>query len=74
METRESYQTININLKKILTSLKKENYSLLDIYTDNNYLLSDFIASQKSKTQESKSQKSHYLRSQLLPDTKIFDF
>lgn len=52
MDTRESYQVISINLKKILTSLKKNAFSLLDIYANNNYLLADFISAQKDKVKE----------------------
>lgn len=52
METKESYKVISTNLKKILTSLKKNEFSLLDIYANNNYLLADLISSQGNKIKE----------------------
>ena len=52
MESAESYQVIINNLVKILTSLKIDTFSLLDIYAENNYLLGDFISSLKDKLKE----------------------
>jgi dsRNA-specific ribonuclease len=52
MENQESYSVISNNLNKILSSLKIENFSLLDIYPENNYLLSDFISDLEPKIKD----------------------
>jgi len=52
MENKENYDVIASNLKKILASLKINDFSLLDIYPENNYLLSDFVSEFKNKLKE----------------------
>jgi len=52
MESVESYKVITSNLTKILASLKIKNFSLLDIYAENNYLLGDLISSFNDKLKE----------------------
>lgn len=52
MESGDSYKVITSNLVKILASIKIKNFSLLDIYPENNYLLGDFISSFKEELKE----------------------
>lgn len=52
MENKESYQVVVKNIKNLLTSLKIKEFSLLDIYADNNYLLGDLISGFNKKLKD----------------------
>ena len=52
MESMDNYKIIISNLTKLLSSLKKTEFTLLDIYAENDYLLGDLVTAFNESLQE----------------------